>query len=90
MEFLMQWLVDNGYCNDETNNADCNYDGGDCCLSSPYTDHCSDCACSISGVITSPGYPGEYESNLRVSWFLQVPIGQLIKIDFINFQTQFG
>ena len=24
-------LVGNGFCNDETNNADCNYDGGDCC-----------------------------------------------------------
>ena len=24
-------LVGNGFCNDETNNADCNYDGGECC-----------------------------------------------------------
>ena len=24
-------LVGNGHCNDETNNADCIYDGGDCC-----------------------------------------------------------
>ena len=24
-------LVGNGFCNDETNIADCNYDGGDCC-----------------------------------------------------------
>ena len=24
-------LVGNGFCNNETNNADCNYDGGDCC-----------------------------------------------------------
>ena len=23
-------LVGNGFCNDETNNAECNYDGGDC------------------------------------------------------------
>ena len=24
-------LVGNGHCNDETNNAECIYDGGDCC-----------------------------------------------------------
>ena len=24
-------LIEDGFCNDETNNADCNYDGGDCC-----------------------------------------------------------
>ena len=24
-------LIANGFCNDEINNADCNYDGGDCC-----------------------------------------------------------
>ena len=23
--------VGDGVCNDETNNAECNYDGGDCC-----------------------------------------------------------
>ena len=25
-------LVGNGFCNNETNNPDCNYDGGDCCV----------------------------------------------------------
>ena len=24
-------LIGNGICNDEANNADCYYDGGDCC-----------------------------------------------------------
>ena len=24
-------LIGNGYCDDETNVADCNFDGGDCC-----------------------------------------------------------
>jgi hypothetical protein len=27
-------LVGNGFCNDETNNPDCNHDGGDCCPNS--------------------------------------------------------
>ena len=78
-------LFADGYCNDENNKADCAYDGGDCCLSSPITDHCSQCACSTTGVITSPGYPGNYANNLDVSWHIQVPSGKLIEINFISF-----
>ena len=37
--------VGDGFCNDETNNADCNYDDGDCCLYNVNTNHCSDCEC---------------------------------------------
>ena len=35
----------NGICNDDANTADCNYDGGDCCLFPVNTDHCSSCIC---------------------------------------------
>ena len=44
-------VVGNGYCNDETNNADCNYDGGDCCGTCVKTNHCSECEClgEVSG-----------------------------------------
>ena len=80
-------MIGNGYCNDETNNADCNYDGGDCCLSSPITFLCSECVCSTTGVIISPGYPGDYANNLEVSWHIQVPSGKLIEIIFISFET---
>ena len=83
-----EW-VSNGYCNDETNNADCNYDGGDCCLSSPKTDNCSECVCSTTGVITSPGYPIYYPNNLEVSWLIQVPSGQRIEIIFKSFIVQY-
>ena len=38
-------LVGNGLCNDETNNADCNYDGGDCCAINANQTTCFDCAC---------------------------------------------
>ena len=38
-------LVSNGFCNDETNNADCIYDGGDCCLVNANTVFCSECVC---------------------------------------------
>ena len=38
-------LVGNGYCNDETNNAACNYDGGDCCGTCVKTNYCTECEC---------------------------------------------
>ena len=38
-------LVGNGFCNDVTNNADCNYDGGDCCVLDANTNSCSECVC---------------------------------------------
>ena len=38
-------LVGNGICNDETNNAGCKFDQGDCCLSNVDKTHCSECIC---------------------------------------------
>ena len=40
-------MVGNGFCNDETNNEDCNYDGGDCCVVNTNTNSCSECECHI-------------------------------------------
>ena len=40
-------MVGNGFCNDETNNVDCNYDGGDCCVVNANTNSCSDCSCHL-------------------------------------------
>ena len=45
----MPALVGDGFCNDETNNIDCNYDGGDCCGSCVVDKFCSQCEC-ITGV----------------------------------------
>ena len=38
------WQADN-YCNDIDNNAECNYDGGDCCGADVDTTYCQDCQC---------------------------------------------
>ena len=38
-------LINNGFCNDETNIADCQYDGGDCCGPCVNKDHCLECLC---------------------------------------------
>ena len=78
-------MVGDAICNDETNNIGCNYDGGDCCVN-VNTDSCSDCNCLGGGVITSPGFPGNYDYNLDLSWLIQVQIGQLIDISFIHFE----
>ena len=38
-------LVGNGFCNDLTNNDNCNFDGGDCCGPCINTKYCQDCQC---------------------------------------------
>ena len=38
------WFGDN-YCDDENNNEECGYDGGDCCGDNVYTFYCSACQC---------------------------------------------
>ena len=38
-------LIGNGHCNDEANNAEHSYDGGDCCGYNINKVHCSLCIC---------------------------------------------
>ena len=80
-------LVGDGYCNDVTNNQQCNFDGGDCCVN-VNTDYCSNCSCSGNGVITSPGFPGNYDNNLDITWLIQLPPGQFIEINFLSFDVE--
>ena len=79
-------LVSDGFCNDETNNFDCDYDGGDCCLNVNWN-YCSECSC-LGGVITSPGFPGNYDNNLDLTWLIQVQMGQRIEINFLSFDVE--
>ena len=44
-----------GFCNDEANNRDCNFDGGDCCGSCINKDFCVNCSCI--GDIIGNGIP---------------------------------
>ena len=39
-----EWIED-GYCDDETNNAGCHFDGGDCCGVNVNTQYCNECIC---------------------------------------------
>ena len=81
-------LVGDGVCNDETNIVECNFDGGDCCVNLN-TDSCSECYCLASGVITSPGFPGNYENNLDLTWLIQVQMGQTIETNFLSFNVEY-
>ena len=51
-------LIGNGFCNDETNNEEGNYDGGDCCGTNVNRDFCSDCKCykvsCAAGIVPHP------------------------------------
>jgi hypothetical protein len=50
-------LIGNGHCNDQTNNAECNFDGGDCCGSCANMEQCSECWCL-------DGSPPNYQCKL--------------------------
>ena len=81
-------LVGNSFCNDGTNIGACSYDGGDCCLLHSNSDYCSECNCLVSGVITSPGFPGNYDNNLDMVWLVQVSPEQLIEVHFYHFDVE--
>ena len=80
-------ILGNGYCNDETNIEDCNYDSGDCCVN-VNTESCLECQCLVGGIITSPGFPENYDNALDIYWLVQAPIGQIVKINFITFDVE--
>ena len=47
IECMYKELLGNNYCDDETNNVDCYYDGGDCCGYNVNSEHCTDCTCFL-------------------------------------------
>ena len=49
--------VGNGYCNDDFNNADCNYDGGDCCLFNIKSNQCTECNCHLQETCAAGFHP---------------------------------
>ena len=56
-------IVGDGFCNDETNIHNCNYDGGDCCGSCVVTEKCSECQClgEVDGMeLSSPSIGDGY------------------------------
>ena len=44
--------------------------------------------CAMNGVITSPGYPRNYDNNITLTWLIQVPEGLRIEITFDIFELE--
>uniref|UniRef100_A0A3Q2Q9C4 CUB and Sushi multiple domains 3 n=1 Tax=Fundulus heteroclitus TaxID=8078 RepID=A0A3Q2Q9C4_FUNHE len=49
---------------------------------------CGGSMTDFSGVILSPGFPGNYQSSLDCTWRVQLPIGFGIHLQFLNFSTE--
>ncbi|XP_053315605.1 CUB and sushi domain-containing protein 1 [Spea bombifrons] len=49
---------------------------------------CGGALMSMSGVILSPGFPGNYPSNLDCTWKIMLPVGYGAHIQFENFSTE--
>ena len=39
------------------------------------------------GYLTSPNYPQDYENNLDCRWTIKAPVGNIIKLSFLDFYT---
>ncbi|XP_061670636.1 CUB and sushi domain-containing protein 3 isoform X2 [Syngnathoides biaculeatus] len=49
---------------------------------------CGGSLTDVSGVILSPGYPGNYPSGLDCTWTVNLPVGFGIHLQFVNFSTE--
>ena len=65
--------IGDGICNDEVNNEDCNYDGGDCCGACVNRQNCSECIClgnttGVSNALIGDGYCNDETNNIFCSF----------------------
>ncbi|XP_067832359.1 CUB and sushi domain-containing protein 3 [Heptranchias perlo] len=49
---------------------------------------CGGALIDFSGVILSPGFPGNYPSSLDCTWTITLPIGFGVHLQFVNFSTE--
>uniref|UniRef100_A0A8C9TQI4 CUB and Sushi multiple domains 3 n=1 Tax=Scleropages formosus TaxID=113540 RepID=A0A8C9TQI4_SCLFO len=49
---------------------------------------CGGTMTDFSGVILSPGFPGNYPSGLDCTWMVNLPVGFGIHLQFLNFSTE--
>ena len=69
-------LVGDGYCNDETNNPNCSFDGGDCCGPCINNEFCSECQCHLGNLSECNNYMPKAELQLfpRGRFFEHLPL----------------
>ena len=51
----------------------------------------SDCAVTMTqpfDVITSPGFPQDYQNGIDCTWNILLPVGQLIQFNFLHFDLE--
>ncbi|MBZ3872256.1 CUB and sushi domain-containing protein 1 [Sciurus carolinensis] len=53
-----------------------------------YKTQCGGVVEEMEGVILSPGFPGNYPSNMDCSWKIALPVGFGAHIQFLNFSTE--
>ena len=54
------------------------------------TEYCSNCLCTLPGIITSPGYPEIYPNDIDLHWLIQVPDGKSIEMEFAMLDIEDG
>ena len=78
------WVGD-GYCDDQTNNKDCQFDGGDCCLDFVQKDYCSFCIChELESETTTPNIFLSTTTKTSCQLNFADEIGNGICNDYIN------
>ena len=75
---LVDNLFENGFCSNEDSNVVCKEE----------KDQCLECSCSSDKEITSPNFPQKYPKNLEMTWLIQFPPGQRIRINFHEFELE--
>ena len=71
-------LIGDGYCHDQLNYSELNYDGGDCCLSNKNTEFCYNCSCLANWI--GAGIFRLYPCVSSVAMFMVLWIDNLSKI----------
>jgi len=64
----LSWIKD-GFCDDQNNNFDCDYDGGDCCNANASHEFCTDCQCLTPDGTTMPDiFPDGWCKSFNPNW----------------------
>ena len=68
-------MIGDGFCNDEANNLDCNFDGGDCCGKCINMNLCKNCSCftdvignDFPNALVGDGYCNDETNNMDCNY----------------------